>query len=286
MKKILVTGANGQLGQAFYEIAPAYHDLHFIWVSKEELDITSKKDIETFFNPDSFHGVINCAAYTAVDKAEAEPELAYLVNAKATKYLAEKTAQLQIPFVHISTDYVFDGNIASPRLETDLVNPIGVYGKTKLQGEEFALEANPQTIIIRTSWVYSKYGNNFVKTMLKLFHEKEEINVINDQVGSPTNAVDLAHAIAQILSKDNYSYGIYNFSNEGRCSWFDFALKIKEISNASIKINPITSDSYPTLAKRPKYSLLDKTKIKNHYQLEIADWEESLEKELKIILKY
>lgn len=286
MKKILVTGANGQLGQAFYEIAPAYRDLHFIWVSKEELDITSEKDIETFFNLDSSHGVINCAAYTAVDKAEAEAESAYLVNATAAKFLAEYSAKKNMILIHISTDYVFDGSISTPRLETDLVNPIGVYGKTKLEGEKLALQYNKQTVIIRTSWVYSKYGNNFVKTMLRLFGEKDKVAVIDDQIGSPTNAVDLADAIAQILSKDKLIFGIYNFSNEGKCSWFDFASKIKEISQSNVKINPIPTTAFPTLAKRPRYSLLDKSKIKEDYQLEIADWKESLEKELKIILKY
>ncbi len=278
MKKILVTGANGQLGQAFYEIAPAYHDLHFIWVSKEELDITSKKDIETFFNPDSFHGVINCAAYTAVDKAEAEPELAYLVNAKATKYLAEKTAQLQIPFVHISTDYVFDGNSSKALTETAATGPINVYGKTKLAGEEACKNKNSDAIIIRTSWVYSSFGANFVKTMSRLMQERESLNVVNDQIGSPTYAADLAKAIVTIINHNKWQAGLYHFSNEGEISWFEFALAIQEIGGFDCEVNGIPSSAYPTPAARPNYSLLDKTKIKETFGVTVPEYKESLKK--------
>ena len=266
------------------EISVNYPNLAFTFVSRTELDITNQEEIIAYFKANQFDTVINCAAYTAVDLAESDVETARLVNATATKYLAEATAKQAIPFIHISTDYVFDGTVSTPRLETDQVNPIGVYGQTKLEGEEFALAINLQTIVIRTAWVYSKYAKNFVKTMLWLFNEKEEIGVINDQIGSPTNAVDLADAIAQILSKEKLVYGIYNFSNEGECSWFEFASKIKEISNSSIKINPIPTSAYPTSAKRPEYSLLNKNKIIKTYNLNIPDWKISLKLSLQELL--
>ena len=284
MKRILVTGANGQLGQSIKEVSNNYNQLDFVFVSRTELDITNNDLVVSYFNENKFDAVVNCAAYTAVDLAESDIDNARLVNATATKNLAEATAKADIPFIHLSTDYVFDGTVSTPRLESDQVNPIGFYGQTKLEGEQLALETNPKTIIIRTAWVYSKYAKNFVKTMLWLFNEKEEIGVINDQIGSPTNAVDLADAIAQILSKDKLTYGIYNYSNEGECSWFDFASKIKELTNSSIKINPIPTTSYPTPAKRPAYSLLDKTKIKQTYAIEIPNWEDSLAKELKAMV--
>lgn len=284
MKRILVTGANGQLGQSIKEVSNNYNQLDFVFVSRTELDITNNDLVVSYFNENKFDAVVNCAAYTAVDLAESDIDNARLVNATATKNLAEATAKADIPFIHLSTDYVFDGTVSTPRLESDQVNPIGFYGQTKLEGEQLALGTNPKTIIIRTAWVYSKYAKNFVKTMLWLFNEKEEIGVINDQIGSPTNAVDLADAIAQILSKDELTYGIYNYSNEGECSWFDFASKIKELTNSSIKINPIPTTSYPTPAKRPAYSLLDKTKIKQTYAIEIPNWEDSLAKELKAMV--
>lgn len=284
LKRILVTGANGQLGQSIKEIAIKYTNLDFVFVSRTELDITNENEVIQFFQNNKFNAVVNCAAYTAVDLAESDEENARLVNATATQYLAEATAKQEIPFIHISTDYVFDGTVSKPRLETDIVKPIGVYGQTKLEGEELALSINPKTIVIRTAWVYSKYGKNFVKTMLWLFNEKEEIGVINDQIGSPTNAVDLADAIAQILSKDDLVYGIYNYSNEGECSWFEFASKIKELSQSPIIINPIPTSAYPTPAKRPAYSLLDKSKIKETFNISISSWEESLKKELTTLL--
>lgn len=284
LKRILVTGANGQLGQALHEISSNYKTLEFFFVTRNELDITNEELVIKYFEDHQFDAVVNCAAYTAVDQAESDIENARLVNATGTKFLAENTAKWNIPLIHISTDYVFDGTISTPRLESDPVQPIGVYGQTKLEGEELALSINPKTIVIRTAWVYSKYGKNFVKTMLWLFKEKEEIGVINDQIGSPTNAVDLADAIAQILNHEEWTYGIFNYSNEGECSWFDFASKIKEFTNSSIKINAIPTTAYPTPAKRPAYSLLDKTKIKTTYHIEIPNWEESLKKELKAMI--
>lgn len=284
MKRILVTGANGQLGQSILEQSKNYKEIECFFVTRNELDITNEELINHYFEDKSFDFVVNCAAYTAVDKAEDDQENAYLVNAKATEFLAKITKQKGIPFIHISTDYVFDGTEAIPRLETDQTNPIGVYGQTKLYGENLALENNPKTIILRTAWVYSRFGNNFVKTMLRLFNDKDSISVVADQIGSPTNAIDLADAILTIISKDDLTYGIFNYSNEGECSWFGFAQKIKEFSNSTIEINPVSTSAYPTKAKRPAYSLLDKSKIKEVYQLNIPTWEDSLKEELKHLI--
>lgn len=276
MKRILVTGANGQLGQSIKEISKTYTNLEFVFTSRAELDITNEKEVFNYFQNHSFDAVVNCAAYTAVDLAEKETEAAYLVNALATKYLATSTAQQNIPFIHISTDYVFDGTVSIPRTEEDQVNPINIYGQTKLEGEQFALALNPKTLIIRTSWIYSQYGNNFVKTMLRLFTEREEIGVINDQMGSPTSAHDLAKAILQLLQTDELTYGIFNYSNLEQCTWYDFANEIKRITKAQININPIPTTAYPTPAKRPSYSLLDKNKIINTFGLQIPEWKSSL----------
>ncbi|MDM1298534.1 dTDP-4-dehydrorhamnose reductase [Empedobacter falsenii] len=284
MKRILVTGANGQLGQSILEQSKNYKEIECFFVTRNELDITNEELINHYFQDKSFDFVINCAAYTAVDKAEDDQENAYLVNAKATEFLAKITNEKGIPFIHVSTDYVFDGTEAQPRLETDQTNPIGVYGQTKLDGENLALENNPKTIILRTAWVYSRFGNNFVKTMLRLFNDKDSISVVADQIGSPTNAIDLADAILTIISKDDLTYGIFNYSNEGECSWFEFAQKIKEFSNSTIEINPVPTSAYPTKAKRPAYSLLDKSKIKEVYQLDIPTWEDSLKEELKYLI--
>lgn len=284
MKKILITGANGQLGQSILEQSTSYKNVECFFVTRNELDITNESLITQYFEDKDFDFVVNCAAYTAVDKAEDFPEEAYLVNAKATEYLAKITHQKNIPFIHISTDYVFDGIDSIPRKENDSTNPIGVYGETKLDGEILAVRNNSKTIIIRTAWVYSRFGNNFVKTMLKLFKERESLSVVNDQIGSPTNALDLAKAILDIIEKEQTVYGIFNYSNEGECSWFDFANKIKEYSNSSIEINSVPSSAFPTKAKRPAYSLLDKTKIKETYHIDIPEWEVSLKKELEYIL--
>ena len=284
MKRILVTGANGQLGQSILEQSKNYKEIECFFVTRNELDITNEELINHYFEDKSFDFVINCAAYTAVDKAEDDQENAYLVNAKATEFLAKITNEKGIPFIHVSTDYVFDGTEAQPRLETDQTNPLGVYGQTKLDGENLALENNPKTIILRTAWVYSRFGNNFVKTMLRLFNDKDSISVVADQIGSPTNAIDLADAILTIISKNDLTYGIFNYSNEGECSWFEFAQKIKEFSNSTIEINPVPTSAYPTKAKRPAYSLLDKSKIKEVYQLNIPTWEDSLKEELKHLI--
>ena len=284
-KRILVTGANGQLGQCLQELALKYTALDFVFVSRSILDITDEEQVKSFFQFNKFDAVINTAAYTAVDLAESDKENARLVNAWATKYLAEATVKQNIPLIHISTDYVFDGTSKKPCLETDEVHPMNIYGQTKLEGEEFALGINPKTIVIRTSWLYSKYGHNFVKTMLRLFNEKTELNVVHDQIGSPTNALDLAEALIQILLQDQLVYGVFNYSNEGQCSWFEFAMKIKELSNSEVIINPVPTTAFPTAAIRPQYSLLDKTKIKKSYHLDILNWEVSLKNMLYLYLK-
>ncbi|MDM1073253.1 dTDP-4-dehydrorhamnose reductase [Empedobacter brevis] len=284
MKRILVTGANGQLGQSILEQSKNYKEIECFFVTRNELDLTNEDLVKHYFEDKSFDFIVNCAAYTAVDKAEDDQENAYLVNAKAVEYLAKIAKEKNSQFIHISTDYVFDGTELIPRTESDQTNPIGVYGETKLKGENLALENNPNTIIIRTAWVYSRFGNNFVKTMLRLFKEKESISVVADQIGSPTNALDLAKAILDITSVDKPSYGIFNYSNEGECSWFQFAQKIKELSGATTEIHSVPTSAYPTKAKRPAYSLLDKSKIKEVFQVEVPNWEDSLKEELKYLV--
>jgi dTDP-4-dehydrorhamnose reductase len=285
---VLVTGANGQLGQAIQFISEKYAEIEFKFCSSSDLDITSKENchlVFTKFKPDY---CINTAAYTAVDKAESEPEKAYLINVIGVKNLAEVCKEFSTTLLHVSTDFVFDGNrsvtssaVEMPYTEKDLPNPTGVYGQTKLDGEKAIQETFDNYFIIRTSWVYSQFGNNFMKTMLRLASERDSLSVVSDQIGTPTNAVDLAEVLLKIILTDNRqqitdNYGIYNFSNEGQCSWYDFAKKIFEVNNISINLQPIPSSAYPTPAKRPAYSVLDKSKIKNVFEVEVKDWEESL----------
>jgi dTDP-4-dehydrorhamnose reductase len=280
MKKILVTGGDGQLGmslkQKIKEKPPV--NCTFVFTDVQELDIMDEMFVKTYFFSNKFDYVVNCAAYTAVDKAESDRETAEKLNAEAVRYLAKATASQKATLIHISTDYVFSGEEPAPRKEDDPVAPLGIYGKTKLQGEQYAQKFNSKTYIIRTAWLYSPFGNNFVKTMLKLFKEKEEINVINDQKGSPTNALDLAEAILSIIQKDIGAYGIYHYSNEGECTWYQFSEEIKKLSKSDIKINPVSTSEYPTPAKRPKYSLLDKIKTKTTFGISIPDWKESLKR--------
>lgn len=289
MNTILVTGANGQLGNEIRQIASKYSDFNFIFTDVEDLDITKLTDIQEFYIINSFNFLINCAAYTNVDKAESDVINAEEINAEAVKNLAEISRQYKIPFIHISTDYVFDGKSKIPYKEDDKTNPQSVYGKTKLKGEEYAKNAF-KYFIIRTSWLYSFFGNNFVKTILRLGKEKEEINVVADQTGSPTYARDLAVAVMEIAShviskpEENLS-GIYHFSNEEYCTWSEFADEIMNIAKLDCKINPVTSDKYPTVAKRPKYSLLDKTKIKKMFDVEVPFWKDSLKKCLFLLVQ-
>jgi dTDP-4-dehydrorhamnose reductase len=275
-KKIVVTGAGGQLGRELQVASANYSQFEFIFLTKEDLSINDSTSVANFFLKARPAFCINCAAYTAVDKAEQEREKAFLINAVAVGIIAAACKPLNVKLIHISTDYVFDGNSATPLKEDDAVSPINIYGESKLKGEELAFINNDQTIVIRTSWVYSEFGNNFVKTMMRLMREKESINVIDDQIGSPTYAADLANAILHIISGEKFIPGIYNFSNDGKISWYEFATVIKELTGSSCKINPIPTSQYLTAAKRPHFSLLDKKKIKETYNVEINDWKKSL----------
>ncbi len=275
-QKILVTGSNGQLGKELKQLASTFPQFEFIFLSREDLPIHHFEMVRHYFNTYNPQFLINCAAYTAVDRAEQEKDKAFQVNAEAVGVLAAVCAAHHTQFIHISTDYVFDGTATQLYKEDAPTNPQGVYGATKLEGEKQAIALNPDTIIIRTSWVYSEYGKNFVKTMLKLRAEKEEISVVNDQIGSPTYAADLAGAILQIITSYNWQPGIYHYSNEGAISWFDFALAIKELTGSNCNVNPIPTSQYPTPAKRPAYSVLEKTKIQKAFGIELKDWKESL----------
>ena len=281
---ILVTGSNGQLGSEIRELSSNY-SYTFFFTDRNNIDITSKDSIKAFCQTNNINVIINCAAYTAVDKAESDELNADLVNRKAVKKLALVSSELNIKLIHISTDYVFDGKNFKPYCEEFQTNPQGVYGKTKLDGENEMRDINPKnSIIIRTSWVYSSFGNNFVKTMLRLGSEKESLGVIFDQVGTPTYARDLAKTILDILPKiENSKVEIYNYSNEGVLSWYDFAKEIMKMAKLDCKINPIETFQYPTPAKRPHYSLLNKSRIKSTFNIEITYWKDSLDECLKIM---
>ncbi|MDO9276322.1 MAG: dTDP-4-dehydrorhamnose reductase [Lutibacter sp.] len=278
MYNILVTGANGQLGSEIRELETSYPQHHFFFTDLATLDITDKKAIDLFIRENKITAIINCAAYTAVDKAESEPKLADKINRLAVQYLAEAAKVYDCKFIHISTDYVFDGTNHKPYTETDKPNPQSVYGSTKLAGELALQKIDPcNSIIIRTSWVYSSFGNNFVKTMLRLGNEKEELGVIFDQIGTPTFAGDLAKVILEILPKiKNEEVEIFHYTNEGVCSWYDFAKAIFEFTNINCSVKPISTAQYPTAAARPHYSLLDKSKIKENFNVDIPYWKGSL----------
>jgi dTDP-4-dehydrorhamnose reductase len=273
--KILVTGANGQLGKELKDIAASYPQFDFIFLSRTDLPIHHFELVRTYFTTLKPAYCINCAAYTAVDRAEEEKDLAFQVNAEAVGVLAAICKEHQAKLIHISTDYVFDGESTVPYTEESATNPQCVYGASKLEGEKQALQLNPDVIIIRTSWLYSSYGKNFVKTMLRLMKERNEISVVNDQIGSPTYAADLADAVLQIIF--NWHPGIYHFSNQGIISWYDFATEIKKISGSKAVINPISTAAYPTAAKRPAYSVLDNSKIQQTFNVVLKDWESSLQ---------
>lgn len=279
--KILVTGSNGQLGSELRDILEndSRYETYFLDRKQLPLDHTVIiHDILGMYQPDV---IIHAAAYTAVDKAQSEPELADAVNHLASEEIAQYCRLHGVRLIAISTDYVFDGNSDVALTEEAPVHPINTYGLTKLQGEQAILKWHAESIVIRTSWVYSAYGNNFVKTMIRLMSERDEISVINDQVGSPTYAKDLAQAIVDIIDGDDCVGGIYHYSNEGEISWYDFAIAIRELQGLDCKINPIPTTQYPTPAKRPKYSLLDKSKIKRTFKVEVPNWKDSLERMLK-----
>ena len=272
--KILVTGANGQLGKELQELVSSYPLFKFVFLSKEDMPIDHFELVRNFINTLKPAVCINCAAYTAVDKAESEKDLAFLINGEAVGVLAAVCKKHKTKFIHVSTDYVFNGDATYPYTENFPTDPINVYGASKLEGEKQAIQLNPDCIILRTSWVYSSFGRNFVKTMMRLMNEKNEVKVINDQLGSPTYAADLAEIILEIIP--DWKPGIYNYSNEGIISWFDFALAIKEIINSPCEIKPILTVEYPTAAKRPAYSVLDKSKIQETFGVHLNDWKKSL----------
>jgi dTDP-4-dehydrorhamnose reductase len=281
---ILVTGVNGQVGSEIKELSSNY-DYNFLFTTSKELDITEHKKVKEFIKENNIKTIINCGAYTGVDKAEDEKELANDINHLAVKNLAILSNEFGIKLIHISTDYVFDGENFKPYTEDDITNPNGIYGQTKLDGENAMISINPlNSIIIRTSWVYSSFGNNFVKTMLRLGKEKDELGVIFDQVGTPTYARDLAKTILDILPNiKNDKTEIYNYSNKGVLSWYDFAKEIMRMAKLDCIINPIETKDYPTPAKRPHYSLLNKSKIKQEFHITIPYWKDSLDECLKVM---
>jgi dTDP-4-dehydrorhamnose reductase len=272
MISILVTGANGQLGKCLQDLSNLYNNYDWNFKSSSELNITQEKIVEKIFSTNNFDYVINCAAYTAVDKAESDSDNAFLVNAKGVKILSQACKKYNVKLIHISTDFVFDGIKKTPYTEEDTPNPINIYGASKLKGEEYIKEILKNYTIIRTSWVYSEYGNNFVKTMLKLSRIKDEISVINDQFGSPTYARHLAEFIITKIINGSHTNGIYHYSSDGNISWYEFAKEIFKLNNINIKLNEISSDQYLTAAKRPFFSVLSKKKVESEFKIKIPKW--------------
>ena len=276
MKNILVTGSNGQLGNELRLLSVNYPDYNFLFTDVAELNICDKEAIDVFFRDKKIDYVINCAAYTAVDKAESDALMCRRINAEAVEYLAEAAAAAKARMIHVSTDYVYSGTSCVPYVESDLTDPVSMYGITKLEGEHLLFSFCKEAIILRTAWLYSAFGNNFVKTMIRLGKERDQLNVVFDQVGTPTYARDLAQAILDIISSGHFEPGIYNYSDEGVCSWYDFAVKIHQLAGVVCQVNPIETWQYPAPAKRPSYSVLNKKKIKDTYHLTIPHWEASL----------
>ncbi len=284
MLRVLITGSEGQLGSCIKDISQQYEDfISFVFTDYTQLDITDNKKIKAYFEKYKFDYCINCAAYTAVDKAEEEIDKAFSINAEATKNLAESCLLFETVLIHVSTDFVFDGKKLEPYTELDSPNPINVYGASKLKGEEYVEDILNKYFIIRTSWVYSEYGKNFVKTMLRLATEKNEISVVNDQIGSPTYAGDLANFILRLVYNKNKMYGLYHYSNFGKISWYDFAVEIFKQTNISIITNSILSIDYKTPATRPENSCLNKDLTLNTFEVEIPFWTDSLRRVLKVL---
>lgn len=279
--KVLVTGANGQLGSEIRRRSVGLPSLQFLFTDVAELDLTNFEAVKSYCEKEQPSFIINCAAYTAVDVAETDAELAELINTKVPACLGKVGKALGAKVIHVSTDYVFDGLACTPYAETDLVDPDSVYGKTKLNGEIALVKEDATAMIIRTSWLYSSFGKNFVKTMMRLGEDRDELKVVCDQVGTPTYAGDLAEAILSIvaqtaISDHAWKSGIYHYSNEGVCSWYDFAKAIHELAQIECKVYPIATEEYPTPAKRPAYSVLNKAKIKRNYGIDIPYWRDSL----------
>lgn len=281
MKKILVTGANGQLGRCIKDAAADFPELEFIFVSKEELDIENETSLKDFFNNNSFSHCINTAAYTNVEKAESEPESAYRINAEAVKNLAGICKKNEVVLLHVSTDYVFDGKKELPYLETDTTNPINVYGASKLKGEEYIQNICDKYFIFRTSWLYSQYGHNFLKTILKYAEENKQLTITTEQTGTPTNANDLAKVLLQVIAQDSEDYGVYHYSNCGETTWFGFAEEILQQTGKLKEAKLAKTNHYRTFAARPAYSVLDNTKALNKLNIRQIDWQESLQSVLK-----
>ena len=282
---ILVTGCKGQLGREVQRLAQSHPTHHYIFTDVEELDITDANAVDTLMEREAVDCVINCAAYTAVDRAEGDEAKAQLLNATAPGFLARAVAQRGGAMIHISTDYVFDGTAHTPYTEDRPVCPVSAYGRTKLAGERAVVAACPRSVILRTAWLYSPYGNNFVKTMMRLGCERDELGVIFDQIGTPTYAADLAKAVFAILEQDMVP-GIYHYSNEGVTSWYDFALAIHRLAGiVTCYVRPLRTAEYPTPAVRPSYAVLDKTKIKNTYHIHIPHWYDSLRECIEILQK-
>jgi len=286
MKKIVVIGANGQLGNCIRKIAPDFENTYeFIFTDSQTLNITDESQVNSFFYDNKPDFCINASAYTAVDLAETEKEKAFAVNADGVAHLAQACLDSKTVLIHVSTDYVFDGETNLCYSEDDFTSPIGVYGESKLKGEELALDINPQTIILRTSWLYSEFNKNFVKTMLNLFSQRDELGIVADQFGQPTNANDLAEAIMDIIESPKKTFGVFHFSNYPETTWFQFAEKIAEFSKSSVKLNQLTTEQYPTPAKRPKRSTMCLDKIEEIYKIEPKHWENSLEECIEILSK-
>ena len=291
-KTILVTGANGQLGNEMQVISKQYPAYNFLFVTRNELPIDDTDAVKKFFAENKIDACVNCAAYTAVDKAESEIDKANAINGTAVGNLAALCKQYNAAFIHISTDYVFDGTATMPYKAEHPVNPVNAYGASKLLGEQLAIQNNPASIIIRTSWVYSSFGNNFVKTMMRLMKDRESLNVVADQEGCPTYAADLAAAIMKIVEQLPYKYNtstpaatIFSYSNKGTINWHQFATAIKEISGSKCVVNPIPSSQYPTPAKRPSYSVMDVSKIEDTFHLTAPAWRGSLEKCMALLIQ-
>lgn len=284
MKKILITGGSGQLGSELKVLAMGFSKYEFIFPDRSQLNLEQSERIVSFLQDLQPDCIINCAAYTAVDQAEQEPEKADSINHLAVGVLAKWSFQHNAQFLHVSTDYVFEGTSVFPLKEEDETNAQNEYGKSKLKGELAAIDANPEAIIIRTSWVYSQFGANFVKTMLRLMQERDGLNVVQDQIGSPTYAKDLAEVILKIINSDQWKPGTYHYANEGIISWFEFAIAIREIAGRKCELFGIPSASYPTSAKRPAYSLLNTSKIKNTFGIAIPHYRDSLEKCIKQLI--
>ncbi|MCZ4318219.1 dTDP-4-dehydrorhamnose reductase [Aequorivita viscosa] len=281
MKKILVTGANGQLGKCIKDAAAEFSDFEFDFVSREELDIEKADFLRKYFIKNNFTHCINTAAYTNVEQAESEEEKAFAINAEAVKNLASACKANDVVLLHVSTDYVFDGKRKSPYSETDLTNPINVYGASKLKGENYIQESCKKFFILRTSWLYSQYGHNFLKTILKFAEAGKPLTITTEQTGTPTNANDLAEALLQIIAQDSTEYGVYHYSNSGQTTWFGFAQAILQHTGKLKDTNLAKTNQYRTFAARPEYSVLDNTKAQNKLKLKYIDWQESLQSVLK-----